>query len=129
MCACFTSCYSCSSCASFSLLHSSCYSLSFCFNSYNSFSSSYNFFFSLYLYAILLSHCCLFTSMSKYSLKTTRSSLNLHICSTFTFSTTFLLPLSSACRLPFTTNDDVATFYTANHSTTTLTGSLSLEKL
>lgn len=134
ICAYFTSSYSCSYYASFSLLRNSCSSLSCCFNSYNSFFDSSSFSFSLCLCEILQSHTHLFASISKVSISKSGFSLNLLLCSTCALSTTFLLPLLRTCLIPYTTSHDaslwdVATFYNDNHSTTILMGSLSLEKL
>lgn len=134
MCAWWASWCSCSYCDSFSLLHNSSSSLSCCFNSCNSFSASSSFWFSLRLRTIILLCCHLFASISKADLNTRGSDLNLQLFYASMLLVTFLLHFPCTRLFPSATTglaslwDDVS-FCIANHSKTTLAGSLSLEEL
>lgn len=70
--------------------------------------------FSLFDCAIILSHCCLFASISKANFSTSGSSLSLWLFSIFILSTIFLLPLSYMGLLL------LATFFVAPYGAATL---------
>lgn len=131
---CTSSCsYSYSYYTSFSLLRNSFSSLSFCYNSYIFLSISSNICLSLLFYTPLLSCYHLFASISKTTLSTSGSYLNLSPFSAFFILTIFLLHLSCTCLRLVATYvvapcGDVA-LSAASHSTTMLSGSLNLEEL
>lgn len=127
---CYTSYFTCSYCASFSLLHN-CYSFLSC--RFNSFYVSSILYFSPSLCVILLLCCRLLASLSKATFITSGCALNLPLCSAFALSATFLLPLSRAGMLPSVDVDhvslwDVASIYFSNHSIAISIGWLSLKK-
>lgn len=94
VCTSCTSCYTCSCCSSFSYLHISYSFRSFSFKLWKSFSVSSILCFSLCVCTFLLSHCCLFASISKTTFFTSGYAQNLKLFSSYMFSTIFLLPFS-----------------------------------